>query len=124
VSRREPTAWTPLERPDVNVRVRFEMLDIITTRSPGLLRLVGEIDLSNAERLDRILRVEREWGWELSLDLSEVTFIDSTGLQVLLDLSRSYPVVILQPSDSVRRLFEVAIPHGAPGLKVRGSGEV
>lgn len=65
------------------------MLDIITTRSPGLLRLVGEIDLSNAERLDRILRVEREWGWELSLDLSEVTFIDSTGLRVLLDLSRS-----------------------------------
>lgn len=102
----------------------MEMLDIITTRRPGVLRLVGEIDLSNAERLDRILRVEREWGWELSLDLSEVTFMDSTGLQVLLDLSRSSPVVILQPSDSVRRLFEVAIPHGAPGLKVRGSAGV
>lgn len=102
----------------------MEMLDIIRTRSPGLLRLAGEIDLSNAERLDRILRAEREESLELSLDLSEVTFIDSTGLQVLLDLSRSYPVVILQPSDSVRRLFEVAIPRGAPGLKVRGSGGV
>jgi anti-anti-sigma factor len=109
---------------DVNDRVRLEMLDIIRTRSPGLLRLAGEIDLSNAERLDRILRAEREEGLELSLDLSQVTFIDSTGLQVLLDLSGSYPVVILQPSDSVRRLFEVAIPHGAAGLKVRGSGGV
>lgn len=103
----------------MNDRVRSHMLDIITTRSPGRLRLVGEIDLSNADRLAGILRAELEGGWELSLDLSDVTFIDSTGLQVLLDLSRSHPVIILQPSDSVRRLLEVAIPHGAAGLEIR-----
>ncbi len=95
------------------------MLDIITARSPDRLRLVGEIDMSNADRLATILRAEREKAWELTLDLSDVTFMDSSGLQMLLDLSRSHPVVILQPSDSVRRLFEVAIPYGAAGLEIR-----
>jgi anti-anti-sigma factor len=95
------------------------MLDVIMTRRRGRLRLVGEIDMSNADRLAGILRAEVEGGWGLSLDLSDVTFIDSTGLQVLLDLSRSTPVVILQPSGAVRRLFEMAIPTGAAGMKVR-----
>ena len=95
------------------------MLHIILTRTPGRLRLVGEIDMSTADRLAAILGDEREKGSELTLDLSDVTFMDSCGLEVLLDLSRSHPVLILQPSDSVRRLFEVAIPHGTAGLEIR-----
>lgn len=83
------------------------------------MRLVGEIDMSNADGLAAILRAEGEKSWELKLDLSDVTFMDSSGLQVLLDLSTSQALVIVRPSEAVRRLFEVAIPHGAAGLEIR-----
>jgi anti-anti-sigma factor len=109
---------TPADR-DANLRVGAEMLDIVRTRSPGRLRLVGEIDMSNADRLAGILKAERDRGSELALDLSDVTFMDSSGFQVLLNLSRSHPVVILQPSESLRRLFEIVIPYGAAGLEIR-----
>ncbi|HEX2030651.1 MAG TPA: STAS domain-containing protein [Actinomycetota bacterium] len=85
-----------------------------------MLRLVGEIDMSSAETLEGILREEREKDSELRLDLSEVTFMDSTGLRVLLSLAASHGVVIVRPSAAVRRLFEVAIPHGVPGMEIRG----
>jgi anti-sigma B factor antagonist len=93
------------------------MLRILPTQDSEV-RLVGEIDMSNADRLATRLTTEREKGSELTLDLSEVTFMDSSGLKVLLDLSRSRQVRIIQPSDSVSRLLRVTIPHGVPGLEV------
>lgn len=93
------------------------MLDIIRTRI-GEIRLVGEIDMGNADRLATALSAEQQEGGEITLNLSEVDFMDSTGLKVLLDLSASYPVIVVQPSGAVRRLFETAIPDGASGLKI------
>lgn len=95
------------------------MLDVIPTGTPGRLRVVGEIDMSNAGTLAAILEGEQREARQLSLDLSEVSFIDSTGLLALLRMAGSHPVIILQPSDSVRRLLELAIPGGMPGLEIR-----
>ncbi len=56
--------------------------------APGEVHLVvaGDLDLTTADRLDRALRdAERAEPRALVLDLSGVTFFDSTGLQILLD---------------------------------------
>jgi anti-sigma B factor antagonist len=49
----------------------------------------GEIDLySGAELRDELLRVLRRHGAQLILDLDEVTFMDSAGIEVLLATRR------------------------------------
>jgi anti-sigma B factor antagonist len=49
----------------------------------AIVRLTGEIDLSNAARLQDQLSVLVEQA-QVVIDLSEVTFIDSTGLSALI----------------------------------------
>ena len=52
------------------------------------LRIVvrGEVDMTTGDRLEQeILAAEAEAPGKLTLDLSAVEFIDSTGLQLLLD---------------------------------------
>jgi anti-anti-sigma regulatory factor len=50
--------------------------------------------------------------------------MDSSGLRALLEgaeLSRgSGSLVIVRPSAQVRRLLDISIPGGTPGLEVRG----
>ena len=50
------------------------------------IALSGELDLASVEDLDRAIRncEETDIGW-IVIDLSDVSFIDSTGLNVLLD---------------------------------------
>lgn len=48
------------------------------------VRIAGELDLASAEELERCLRDELTGGRAVLLDISAVTFIDSTGLSALL----------------------------------------
>ena len=48
-------------------------------QGPAVVRLTGEIDLSNVDRLQDQLSLLVEQG-HVVIDLSEVSFIDSTGL--------------------------------------------
>jgi anti-anti-sigma factor len=60
---------------------------------------------------------------EVVLDLSELTFLDSCGVHVLLDLANTQngngPVVILDPSDPVARVFEILGVDMHPGVQLR-----
>lgn len=49
----------------------------------------GELDLSTSPQLQDVLGREFDAGHSVLLDLSEVTFIDSTGLNVLVAALRS-----------------------------------
>ena len=52
------------------------------------IRLVvhGDVDMTTGDRLEsELLRAEREQPGALTLDLTDVDFFDSTGLQLLLD---------------------------------------
>ena len=54
----------------------------------GGIRLVvhGDVDMTTGDRLEsELLRAEREQPVALTLDLTDVDFFDSTGLQLLLD---------------------------------------
>jgi anti-sigma B factor antagonist len=78
-----------------------------------IVRAAGEIDVATVDLLRRELDTAREETASVLLDLSGVTFIDSTGLQLLLDASHSSAVgdwtfLIVRLSRIVRRLIEVS----------------
>ena len=49
------------------------------------LRVSGEVDLTTAPELERAVLAAQQPGTQLTLDLSAVEFLDSSGLQILLD---------------------------------------
>ncbi len=77
------------------------------------LVLVGDFDLAAADDLRAALRSLGSAGSAApQLDLAGVTFLDSSGLGVLLDFQRETEaangaVVLLAPSSPCRRLLEI-----------------
>ncbi|MCD6020980.1 MAG: hypothetical protein K0R20_690 [Actinomycetia bacterium] len=95
----------------------------ITATDEGY-RLEGELDMATVDGLSELLRAAAKGDDPIVLDFSGVLFMDSSGLRVLLEGARSDdcgPVVIKDPSDQVRRLLEISIPDGVPGLRVRST---
>jgi anti-anti-sigma factor len=77
------------------------------------LRLAGELDLSSATHLTDVLDPKLNGGGRIVLDISELTFMDSTGLQVLirsaLTLTDRGTIVLRNPGNLVRSILELAI---------------
>ncbi len=95
----------------------------ITETDDGF-RLKGELDMATAGDLSALLTTAADRLDPVVLDLSGVSFMDSSGLRALLRAARSDdcgPVVVKDPSPQVRRLLEISIPDGAPGLRVRST---
>jgi anti-anti-sigma factor len=93
----------------------------ITPTDDGF-RLDGELDMATADGLIGLLRATADSDDPIVLDFSGVQFMDSSGLRALLQAARSEdcgPVVVKDPSPQVRRLLEISIPEGVPGLRVR-----
>ena len=82
------------------------------------LRLIGELDLASAPRLEDRLRQLRAAHAAVRLDLSELRFIDSTGLHVLIravqDSRRDGWRLEIDPdvSPAVRRLLQLINVEG------------
>jgi anti-sigma B factor antagonist len=98
----------------------------ITETDDGF-RLKGELDMATAGDLSKVLRGASERADPMVLDLSEVSFMDSSGLRALLEaaglLEEHRPIVLLDPSPQVRNLLDISIPGGIPGLEVRPPSE-
>jgi anti-anti-sigma factor len=79
-----------------------------------VLALSGELDLATAPALQASLdEAVESGGADLWIDLSDVTFMDSTGLRALLATRRqlrvnSTSLAIICPEGPVRRVFTVA----------------
>jgi anti-sigma B factor antagonist len=85
-------------------------ITVETVEEARLIRVAGEVDASTAGALSRCLRSAQDERATLVLDLSDVCFLDSSGLRVLLDASRAavdtgWPFFIVRPSSTVRRLI-------------------
>ena len=98
----------------------------ITQVSPERYRLSGELDMATAETLRDALEPVVQANGRLVLDVGEITFIDSSGLRALLQLSEqmngSAPLVLSQVPPSVRRLLEVVGLEAVPGIEVEDVG--
>ena len=90
-------------------------------------RLVGELDMATCGGLTELLRTAAAGHDPVVLDFSGVSFMDSSGLRALLEGAGQPtgcgPVVIVNPSAQVRRVLDISIPGGTPGLEVRSPGE-
>jgi anti-anti-sigma factor len=86
------------------------------------LRLAGELDALTSPALAEALR-ELDRDEPIVLDVEELTFIDSTGLHALVSFSQSFsadkPLVLSNPSEAVRRMFELVRLNDLPGIQVR-----
>ncbi|MEA2623887.1 MAG: hypothetical protein QOH61_2797 [Chloroflexota bacterium] len=84
----------------------------------GVVRVRGELDVATAAALEKLLLRERERGTVVELDLSELGFMDSTGLRVLLRAQQAaerggWELVLTAASPPVRRLFTLSGVHAA-----------
>jgi anti-anti-sigma factor len=99
-------------------------LKVVGTGEAGWFRLRGELEIMNVDAVGRHLEMELRTGKRLTLDLSGITFIDSRGLALLLQLSQLAdeldlgPLVLRFPSEVVRRVMEVALPTPIPGVEI------
>ena len=76
-----------------------------------VLRLSGELDLVSEPILEAALA--RAKGSPVRVDLSDLAFMDSTGLRALLGAARSYPdLKLVGPLQApVRRLLDLTQTH-------------
>ena len=78
--------------------------------SNGAFVVAGELDRSTTARFDSAVADAARAGDAVVLDLSRVTFIDSSGLRSLIRLGQTLQgigLVLHDPSPKVRRVLEI-----------------
>ncbi len=104
------SATHPSPPPDFRV-------DVALTPGRALLRLVGELSLESVplveEPLDRVLE---EGSGEIVMDLREVTFLDSSGVRLLLSAEAR--------SAHSERMFAIVLGEGQPARTLELMGLV
>ncbi len=73
------------------------------------IRLAGELDLSSApDLLTAVFPLTAEPG-DLRIDMSELSFMDSSGLQALLTMAQALQggIELVDAPRAVRRVFEI-----------------
>jgi anti-sigma B factor antagonist len=103
--REEWLTVTSTENPG-SVGRRAEHL-IVHELGDGELRLIGEIDMDTSPILRRHLEADP---LITVIDLREVTFVDSTGLNVLINANRvrADGLVLRSPAGAVARVLELS----------------
>lgn len=79
----------------------------------GVVRVRGELDVATASTLEQLLLRPRDPGQSVALDLSELSFMDSTGLRVLLRARQAadrggWDISLVGASEPVQRLFDLS----------------
>jgi anti-sigma B factor antagonist len=100
-----------------------ELIRLEKEEGSGSIRLIGELDSSNVAQVADRLEEELPRADQLTLDFSELTFMDSQGLHMLIDLGeaaaqRGTPIQLINSSRPVKRLLDVAVPTGIPGVEI------
>ena len=82
-------------------------------RPRAVLALEGELDAASAtDAQKRMLHFDLRPGGQLVLDLSGLTFMDSTGIRVILQAENhaslhGAELIVVRPRDSVMRVLEL-----------------
>ena len=111
-----PRAYGPAR---VGTPVSFR---VESTTSPPGFRLEGEVDLSNASDLSELLRPAMRSDRTTTLDLSAVSYMDSTAIGVLVkagrDLGGRGHLLIFHPTPLVLNVLKLIRADQLPGLKI------
>jgi anti-sigma B factor antagonist len=90
--------------------------------SRTVVRLTGELDISSAERLEALLAVRALQGRHVLVDIDQLEFLDSFGLQAILVGYAAFghgrgSMLLSRGADSVRRVLEIAGVAGEPPFR-------
>jgi anti-sigma B factor antagonist len=100
------------------------MSDLEVQADPdGTLRLSGEFDMSSVETFRLAVETCAEPDREIVLDLTELTFLDSSGIRAILTMAREIGtngVVMRNPQPNVRRVIELIGIEGRSGIRLEG----
>jgi anti-sigma B factor antagonist len=96
--------------PDGGRNLRIEVAD---TTSPTTVVLTGEVDLSTAGRVrEALIAISSSGEHRVVVDMSNVTFMDSTGLAALVGPLKRFrtmngEIVLRSPAKAVRKVLEI-----------------
>ena len=98
---------------DLNPAVLPFTIDVRRVEGGSVVALTGELDLATAPELrERLGLLSEEGENQVTLDLTRLEFVDSTGLSVfVMALNRAHAgggsLIIRNPSLPVMRIFEI-----------------
>jgi anti-anti-sigma factor len=98
------------------------MAGVVERVGPRVFRLIGELDASNVGDVDALLEEEILREGDLTVELSELTFVDSMGVGLLATASERLAdrgtLILVSPDHSVRRVLELVQLHRRPNVKI------
>jgi anti-anti-sigma factor len=98
------------------------LMQTLRTERPRGFRLSGEIDMSNEAALSSLLAAEVAEGGDITLDMSEVGFMDSSGIRVLLQAARDLHgrgrLLLTRTRAGLRRTLAIMGADRTPGLVI------
>jgi anti-sigma B factor antagonist len=105
-----PTALR--RQPDENP-IKFAMSELSPDDATTVIAVAGELDLASAPRLKHsLMKSARDDSKSLIVDLSELTFIDSTAIRILVEARALRPVddqlVVVCSHPRVLTIFKIA----------------
>lgn len=91
----------------------FEVTTDAQSPTAGLVIVRGDVDLATAPQILGVAEGLIDSGVDLTIDMSGVTFIDSTGLGALIKirnalLERGHHLIVATPSRAVERAVALA----------------
>jgi anti-sigma B factor antagonist len=95
----------------------------VHTDPDGSLRLSGEFDMSSVDTFRLAAETLVDPDREIALDLTELTFIDSSGIRAILTMAQEIGakgVVLRNPQPNVRRVLDLIGIEGRSGIRVEG----
>lgn len=99
------------------------MLEIVEPNdAERALVLAGELDLATTPRLLERASVLLEGDGDLTLVLSDVSFVDSQGVRGFIQMARALEgrgrLVLAEPTPEVRKLFDIVRVSDFPNISV------
>ena len=95
----------------------------VESKKPGIVRLVGEIDMHTVPRLEAAFGEVLSAGAPVSVDMADVTFIDSSGLHLLTRVASSLngtgPLSLVNVSPHVLRVMQIVGMDALPSIELR-----
>ena len=96
----------------------------VETAHPGMLRLDGEIDMHTIPRLEAAFaELISACDGPVSVDMANVTFIDSSGLHLLARVASSLngtaPLTLVNVPRRVLRVMEIVGMQELPSIELR-----
>jgi len=109
------------------VRRPSDVLRIEVARSDShvVVHLLGDLDSSSAPSVREVLVDHADAGYDAVVDLSEVTFIDSSGVGVLVGALRRFQALhrrlaLRDPTKPIRRVLDMTGLSAAFTIESRG----